>query len=277
MSKKTSAIEYIFEENGKSATLIFLHGLFGSCEVYESISGHPKIKAIANSIRVDFRHHGQSSFSGPSTIESFSDDLFQLINDLNLANVYLVGHSMGGRVAIEFAGRFGSLISGIAVLDMTPMEMPRALLKEFKLTFDKFSEINLSQEKTKIVSEIYELFHDHLWANYLGRSIIGEPGSFRHNFNYAGVIAMLPEFEYALPKKPFYGRVKFLSSDNEVFVSKSHLPEFKDFFPKLDLEQDVIFENCGHFLLDERLDECAELLVKLVQPANDPDQKLNQL
>jgi pimeloyl-ACP methyl ester carboxylesterase len=70
-------------------------------------------------VALDLRGHGESDWAEPPRyrLEHFADDLTPVLDRLTEGPVALVGHSMGGRVAVWFAGRHPERVRGLAVLD----------------------------------------------------------------------------------------------------------------------------------------------------------------
>ncbi len=98
--------------------MIILHGLYGSSDNWVTIA-----KELADSFTVylpDQRNHGQSPHSDIHDYESMSDDLFELVMDLNLGRFFLAGHSMGGKTAYPFALKWPEMLYGLIVADISP-------------------------------------------------------------------------------------------------------------------------------------------------------------
>lgn len=109
-------LEMFYEMHGSGPkTLLFVHGTAGDHDAFR-----PQLEKLASAARVvavDLRGHGRSSCSGKLTIESFATDIEGLIRELDLKEVVIVGHSIGGLVALEVARRSQAPLAGIALLD----------------------------------------------------------------------------------------------------------------------------------------------------------------
>ncbi len=97
--------------------LIILHGLFGISDNWVTFG-----RRIADEgfdvIIPDQRNHGHSPHSDNFNYLALTDDLYDLIEKLELTNVYLVGHSMGGKVAMRFTLENQLHVSKLLVVDM---------------------------------------------------------------------------------------------------------------------------------------------------------------
>ncbi len=103
---------------GDGPPVVLLHPLALSGEVWEplaaSLSGEFSVHAI------DLRGHGDSAWDGrPFTIEDMALDLAQVLDALGLPAVGLLGLSMGGSVALTFAGLFPARVSSLVLADTT--------------------------------------------------------------------------------------------------------------------------------------------------------------
>ncbi len=100
--------------------VILLHGVTGHARTWDD-----EARALSATWRVlvlDQRGHGDSDPApdGDYTTASLTDDLATFIDSLGLAQVTLVALSMGGRVAIAYAGRYPSRVSRLVVIDIGP-------------------------------------------------------------------------------------------------------------------------------------------------------------
>ena len=103
------------DSGGTGCTFLFLHGT--GCDSKDWMSVIDFLLSDQRSITIDFRGHGKSSVpSDPFTIDDLAADVIHLIDTLNPQRVVLVGHSLGGMVAISVAQRC-PLVSGLVLLE----------------------------------------------------------------------------------------------------------------------------------------------------------------
>ncbi len=102
------------EETGDGPAVVGIHGLGGTCNIYG-----PQIAALGGACRFvtfDLNGHGMSPMVGPISIENWADDVVALMDDLELAEVALVSHSMGTLVAQQVMAIAGERIRASALL-----------------------------------------------------------------------------------------------------------------------------------------------------------------
>ncbi|MGH7601135.1 MAG: alpha/beta fold hydrolase [bacterium] len=112
-------IELFFREYGLGApTLVILHGLLGSSQNWQRAA-----KIFAEKCRVlvvDQRNHGNSPHTATHTIADLREDVKHFFDQQRLDQAYLLGHSMGGLTAMEFAFHYPERLAGLIVEDIAP-------------------------------------------------------------------------------------------------------------------------------------------------------------
>lgn len=105
-----------YQTLGQGQPLVLLHGLFGSADNWGSIAKY--FSQHYQVISVDLRNHGRSPHSDSQTLTGMAEDLRQLCDDLGLVHIHLLGHSLGGRVAMKFATQYPERVNKLIVVDM---------------------------------------------------------------------------------------------------------------------------------------------------------------
>ena len=105
-----------FHRSGKGAPLVILHGLFGTLENWGA-----QIKQLSEHfdvIAVDLRNHGRSPHDSRMDYTAMADDVIELMNRLGLEKVNLMGHSMGGKAAMQLAMDHPGKVERLIVVDI---------------------------------------------------------------------------------------------------------------------------------------------------------------
>ena len=117
MSKiQTENISTYYEISGEGETLVFIHGLGSSSADWsfqtEFFSEHFQVLAY------DVRGHGQSEKAkGPYSVPLFAKDLASLLGQLDIKNAHIVGLSMGGWIAFQFALDYPELVKSLTIVN----------------------------------------------------------------------------------------------------------------------------------------------------------------
>lgn len=108
---------------GESITpLVLLHGLFGSADNWAS---RTRIYARHTpTIAMDLRNHGENQHVGSMDYPSMTDDVLTTLDSLNIDQCHLLGHSMGGKVAMQLATREPARVKNLIVVDISPRAYP---------------------------------------------------------------------------------------------------------------------------------------------------------
>lgn len=103
-------------EMGSGRPMVILHGLFGFSDNWQTHA--KKLSDYFRVILVDLRNHGRTEWSDDFSYDLMAQDVYELCQELNLQDVILVGHSMGGKVAMKFAKNHEDILSKIVIVDM---------------------------------------------------------------------------------------------------------------------------------------------------------------
>ncbi|KAI0883743.1 alpha/beta-hydrolase [Annulohypoxylon maeteangense] len=106
------SIKLFYEREGKagSKTILFIHGLGGTTNSYQ-----PLVSDLLefDLVRFDFSGHGRSSIPSSSSVESYVADCEAIINHLELKDIVVVGHSLGGLISLHLAAKRPEIVKGV--------------------------------------------------------------------------------------------------------------------------------------------------------------------
>ena len=111
--------ELAYNRAGSGPPLLIMHGLFGSGRNWQSHA-----RRLADSfdvLTVDLRNHGQSFHADDMNYPLMAADVAQFLDNLGLGACRLLGHSMGGKVAMVLALQYPELVSKLVVADIAPV------------------------------------------------------------------------------------------------------------------------------------------------------------
>ena len=108
-------------DQGQGRPLVILHGLFGTLDNWQTLARRWATEAGLRVISVDLRNHGRSFQSPEHTYDLMAQDVRALFDHLHLGpDTSLLGHSMGGKVAMRFALDYPDRLAHLLVLDIAP-------------------------------------------------------------------------------------------------------------------------------------------------------------
>ena len=104
-------------ENGPD--FVVLHGLFGSGKNWRSFAG--SLEEDFQVWTLDARNHGDSPHADSMSYQQMAEDVARFFAENELENVILLGHSMGGKTAMQLALQFPDRIAALIVVDIAPV------------------------------------------------------------------------------------------------------------------------------------------------------------
>jgi len=111
-------MKLFYREFGLGQPVIILHGLFGQSDNWVTVG-----RRIADQFHVyipDQRNHGQSPHAPIHSFPAMADDLAAFIEEHQIENPILIGHSMGGKVAMTYALENPGVVHKLAIIDISP-------------------------------------------------------------------------------------------------------------------------------------------------------------
>ncbi len=116
---QTIALHYQISGPAQGVPLVILHGLFGSADNWRS---HAKQwQEQRRVVAVDLRNHGRSPHAKTMSYQAMAEDVIALLDQLGIERCDLLGHSMGGKVAISVARLYPQRLASLIVADIAPV------------------------------------------------------------------------------------------------------------------------------------------------------------
>lgn len=106
-----------FRHYGNGQPMIIIHGLYG---ISDNWVNHARILAENYKVYIpDMRNHGQSGHSNFFNYEVMAEDIAEFIDEHAIENPIIMGHSMGGKIAMKFALDNPEIVHKLIVIDMS--------------------------------------------------------------------------------------------------------------------------------------------------------------
>lgn len=236
---------------GSGKPFVILHGFLGMSDNWKTLGTRWSEDGYEVHL-LDQRNHGRSFHSDGFSYELMSEDLKEYCEEHNLSEIILLGHSMGGKVAMQFAVTYSKMVSKLIVADIAPKAYPQHhqdILKALSLL--DFSKIKSRGEAEDILSEYIK---DEGTRLFLLKNL------YRKNKNGLGLRINLPilsekieEVGKALPEDTvFEGDTLFLRGEKSGYIEPMDELFIRKHFPKSRIET---ISNAGHWLHAENPEE----------------------
>jgi len=105
--------------DSEKTPLVMMHGLFGSSSNLQPIG--KSLSALRPVILTDLRNHGRSPHDKAISYQAMAEDIIELLDALQVGQVDLLGHSMGGKVAMWLALNYPERVNHLIVADIAPV------------------------------------------------------------------------------------------------------------------------------------------------------------
>ncbi|HRK28357.1 MAG TPA: alpha/beta fold hydrolase [Chitinophagales bacterium] len=125
--------------NSHHFPLIILHGLFGMLDNWQTLA--IRFAETHRVFTIDQRNHGKSFHSPDFNYPLLADDLFDFMHHHHLPKAHIIGHSMGGKTAMQFAVSHPQMVAKLVVVDIAPKDYPAG----HDAIFDAFTQLPIYQ------------------------------------------------------------------------------------------------------------------------------------
>ncbi len=239
-----------FQQRGTGPHLVLIHGLFGSLENLNMVA-----KPLSESYcvtSVDVRNHGDSFHHSDMSYDVLSQDIINLLDHLGIETCLLLGHSMGGKIAIEVALTQPERIAKLLIADISPVQYPPHHLE----IIEGLQRIDLSIVKKRKDAELQLApFVDNIAVRqFLLRNLVtNKQGVFTFKCSLKYIAQSYPQImkanELSSGKKPYTGPCLFIKGGESNYI----LPQHKDVITQLlPRSKAKIIQGAGHWLHAEK-------------------------
>ena len=231
-----------YRKYGEGQPLIILHGLFGSSDNWQTLG-----KKFAENFEVylvDQRNHGHSPKSDEFNYQLLSDDLYNLIRDLELENIILVGHSMGGKTVMTFAQKYPEFIEKLIVVDIGPKAYPM----HHNIILEGLNSLDLSIIKSRgqADKQLSIFIEDNGVKQFLLKNLFWvEKGQLGWRINIPVLEDKMPNIIAAIPDKIVETHTLFIRGEKSNYIAEDDFQNIYDQFPNSEIE--TIYD-AGHWV-----------------------------
>jgi pimeloyl-ACP methyl ester carboxylesterase len=242
-------MELYYRKSGSGPNLIILHGLFGSSDNWMSIA-----KIISETFTVwlpDQRNHGQSPHSDTFTYAAMAKDLKDFIEQHGIENPNILGHSMGGKVVMEYATSFDNQIEKLIVADIAPKAYPL----HHKEILEGLNSIVIDHVKARSEAQkqLEKYVSDFGTRAFLLKNIYRkDDGTYAWRINLPVLTKDIANVGLATGQGKIYdGDTLFIRGEKSHYVQDADFEDIKNIFKSA---QFSTVQNAGHWLHAEQPD-----------------------
>lgn len=226
--------------------VVLIHGLFGSYEnlgvIARSLAGQFRV------INVDVRNHGRSAHSDEMNYELMAEDLAQTLDALNISRAALLGHSMGGKMAMAFALKYPKRVSKLILADIAPVGYP----PRHNTIIAGLSAVDMAtvENRSDADQQLAQFIAETGVRQFLLKSLHKDDDGFSWRFN----VDALQRNYTTLIGEPlttgiFNGPTLFIKGGDSDYILPEHKARIMQLFPQA---QAKIIQGTGHWLHAEK-------------------------
>jgi esterase len=229
---------------GEGKPLIIIHGFLGMSDNWKSLGSQYATQGFQVHI-IDLRNHGKSFHSDEFNYTVMADDVLEYCQHHNLNNISIIGHSMGGKVAMLFATNHPELIEKLIVADIGPKYY--APHHQDILAGLNAVDFSIKPDRTDVEEMLYPFIPDFGTRQFLMKSLYWlEPGQLAFRFNLPVFNAKIEVIGEALSEGNHFDKpTLFIRGGNSRYILDTDIPKIKKQFPNFEL---ATIPNVGHWL-----------------------------
>ncbi|WP_421874916.1 alpha/beta fold hydrolase [Marinoscillum sp.] len=248
-----------FRKYGNGHPLFVLHGVFGSSDNWQTLG--KSFSDHYSTYLIDQRNHGNSPHSDEMNYEVMAEDLVELMEDEGLDTIYLLGHSMGGKVAMHFATLYPEKVDKLIVVDIAPKYYP----PHHQQIFEGFHSIDLKslesrKEADQQMSQVIKNFgvRQFILKN-LGRD---SDNNFEWKLNLYAIENNIEQVGSGIADNAVYDKeTLFIGGSKSDYIKTEDQPLITSHFPNARIE---MVDGAGHWVHAEKPEELNQLVTEFL-------------
>ena len=229
---------------GKGMPLIILHGFLGMSDNWKSL-GTLYANEGYEVHMLDLRNHGKSFHADEFNLNVMSIDVLKYCQYHNLSSVSIIGHSMGGKVAMLFASNYPELVEKLIVADIGPKYYPphhQDILAALNAV-----DFSTQPDRANVEEVLSQFIPDFGTRQFLMKNLYWiQPGQLAFRFNLSVFNKKIESIGEELAEDLYFDRpTLFIRGGTSNYILDSDMPSIKKFFPASEL---ITIPKVGHWL-----------------------------
>ncbi len=254
---------------GEGKPFVILHGLYGASDNWLTVANY--FKHSYKVIIPDIRNHGESPHDDEMDFEVMSEDVLEMLNDLAIDKCILMGHSMGGKLAMKFAFDNPDKIEKLIIVDVASKSYLSGYSKHFefhKNVVSKMNSMNVQtiQSRGEAERKLMEVAKSEKIVRFLLKNLKREKGngyawklnikSIHRNLHKLidGVENDQQSLQFSLP-------TLFIKGEKSDYITTEDKKQIKSVFTNLKF---VEIKDTGHWVHAEKTNEFTKEVLSFI-------------
>ena len=226
--------------------LVLIHGLFGSLDNLAVVKRH--MASTHNIVSIDLPNHGRSPWSDGFTFDDAVSGIERILDENDIQQAAILGHSLGGKVAMLFALNAPHRVRQLLVADIAPVDyQPR-----HQAVFAGLQAVDLVTLSNRKDAERQMSQHivEPGTKQFLLKSLYQDNDQWAWRFNLKGLIESYDTIiSWPAPEGTYTGDCLFIKGANSDYITESHRSAIGKWFPNAKAK---IINGTGHWLHAEK-------------------------
>lgn len=235
-----------FKQQGQGPNIILIHGLFGSLENLSMVAKNLEESYLVTSI--DVRNHGCSFHQKGMSYQELAQDIINLMDHLNIECSIILGHSMGGKIAMQVALETPEKVEKLIIADIAPVKYQNHHQKIIEGLQVIESTVLTSR---KAADDILASYVETLSVRqFLLKNLSINNGKLEYKCNVQNIASGYPAIMSELnTKQQYLGQTLFIKGENSDYIKEEHRDAIIKLFPN---SKAKIIQGAGHWLHAEK-------------------------
>lgn len=229
---------------GEGQPLLIIHGFLGMSDNWKSFGSLYAAEGFQVHM-LDLRNHGRSFHSNEFSYALMANDVLEYCQHHQLKDISVIGHSMGGKVAMFLATTYPELIEKLIIADIGPKYY--APHHQDILAGLNAVDFSTKPDRAKVEETLYPFIPDFGTRQFLMKNLYWvEPSQLAFRFNLPVFNDKIETIGEALPSQNHFDKpTMFIRGGNSKYILDSDVPEIQKHFPNFKL---ATIPNVGHWL-----------------------------
>ncbi len=249
MTNNSSTQLLNYQQTGQGEYIVLIHGLFGSLDNLNMVA-----KALAKHycvVSIDVRNHGSSFHQQGMSYDDLAQDIVRLLDNLAIQQCHILGHSMGGKIAMQIALSYPERIQKLIVADIAPVKYPahhQEIIKGLQAI-----DLNKVEKRKDADNQLAPYVDNVAIRQFLLRNITAnEQGKFTFKCNLNNIAQGYQQIMQSIncaTEQAFKGKTLFIKGGNSDYILPAHQSNISTVFPNAKAK---IIQGAGHWLHAEK-------------------------
>lgn len=238
-----------------SREVVFLHGLFGQGKNFGTIAA--PLSDLATCHLVDMPDHGLSPWTEHYDLDEFAEIVADWIAEVVVMPVTLIGHSLGGKVAMRLALRRPELVDRLMVIDISPAR--NEAVSDFQTLVSALRSLRLEDLSSR--TEADQLLADKIPDVVVRQFLLQNLRHKGHTWFWGANLDMLGDSLHEIGGWPpinseYDGPVLWVGGGRSHYILPEHTGAMRELFPRV---RQVTLKNAGHWVHADEPDAFVQL------------------